>query len=266
MGGNTENVDMTACYAITLLPSKIIKSESYMDWPNEYKKITQAVRDAAYKLYYVEAITRSVLLPGQVKTAYYGGPLTTDYYLFLFSRRDNPKHTGYFTCGLHAAEGWFKLNGQRPEEIPSYNPLMGESSSGPKANTNSSGIIKLPKTESDPRMKRLIRVLQTFITLTDDEKKKIKGESTTLAVLQKLIKASKNSPSTSNIRSVNTILYKALRDGRHGGARSFTQLVDHYEVLLGVTFKKISIDDFNQEIDDTRNKSATYPYISLASF
>lgn len=49
-------------------------------------------------------------------------------------------------------------------------------------------------------MKRLIRVLQTFISLTDDEKRKIKGESTTLTVLQKLIKASKDSPSTSNIR------------------------------------------------------------------
>lgn len=237
-----------------------------MDWPEEYRKTTQVVRDAAYKLYYVEAITRSVLLPGQVKTAYYGGPLTTDYYLFLFTSRENPKLTGYFTCGLYAADGWFKLNGQRPEEIPSYNPLMGESSGGSKAGTSSSGITKPPKPESDPRMIRLIRVLQTFITLTDDEKRKIKGESTTLAVLQKLIKASKNSPSTSNIRSVNTILYKALRDGRHGGARSFTQLINHYEILLGMTFKKISIDDFNQEIDYTRNKSAIYPYIHLASF
>lgn len=115
-------------------------------------------------------------------------------------------------------------------------------------------------------MKRLISVLQTFISLTDDEKRKIKGESTTLAVLQKLIKASKEGPSTSNIRSVNTTLYKALKDGRHGGARTFTQLVGYYEVLLGVTFKKICIDDFNQEIDETRNKSVTYPYIPLASF
>ena len=41
-----------------------------MDWPKEYSKTTQAVRDAAFKLYYVEAITQSVLLPGQVKTAY----------------------------------------------------------------------------------------------------------------------------------------------------------------------------------------------------
>lgn len=235
-----------------------------MDWPREYRKTTQTVRYAAYKLYYVEAIIRAVLLPGQVKTAYHGGVLRTDYYLFLFTSRVNPKLRGYFICGLHAAKGWFELNGQRPEEIPSYNPLTGESSGSSK--TSGGAITKPLKTESDPRMKRLIRVLQTFITLTDDERREIKGESTALAVLQKLIKASKDAPSTSNIRSVNTTLYKALRDGRHGGARTFTQLVDHFEVLLGVTFKKISIDDFNQEIDDTRNKSATYPYIPLASF
>lgn len=204
-----------------------------------------------------------MLPPGQAKTAYHDGLSTTDYYLFLFTCRENPKLTGYFTCGLHAAKGWFELNGQRPEEIPSYNPLTGESSGGSKK--NGYGITKLLKAESDPR-KPLIRVLQTFISLTDDEKSKIKGESTTLTVLQKLIKASKDAPCTSNIRSVNTTLYKALKDGRHGGARTFTQLVAHYEVLLGVTFKKISIDDFNQEIDETRNKSVTYPYIPLTSF
>ena len=117
------------------------------------------------------------------------------------------------------------MNGQRPEEIPSYNPLTGESSGDSK--TSGSGSKKPLKAESDPRMKLLIRVLQTFISLTDDEKRKIKGESTTLTVLQKLIKASKDAPSTSNIRSVNTILYKALKDVRHGDARTFTQLVDH---------------------------------------
>ncbi len=84
------------------------------------------------------------------------------------------------------------MNGQRPEEIPSYNPLTGESSGGSKK--NGYGITKPLKAESDPRMKRLIRVLQTFISLTDDEKRKIKGESTTLTVLQKLIKASKDAP------------------------------------------------------------------------
>lgn len=235
-----------------------------MDWPKEYSDISQDVRDAAYKLYNVEAITRSVLLPGQVKTAYHGRPLTTDYYLFLFTSRENPKVTGYFTCGLYAADGWFNLNGQKPEAIPSYNPLTGESSGSGK--TGGSGTAKQPKAESNPRMKRLIRVLQTFISLTDDENRKIKGESTTLAVLQKLIKASKDAPSTSNIRSVNTTLYKALKDGRHGGAHTFTQLIDNYEVLHQVVFKKITIDDFNKEIDDTRNKSATYPYIPLASF
>jgi len=84
---------------------KNIKLESYLDWPKEYNKTTQAIRDAAFKLYYVEAITQSVLLPGQVKTAYHGGPLTTDYYLFLFTSRENPKLTGYFICGLYAAKG-----------------------------------------------------------------------------------------------------------------------------------------------------------------
>lgn len=81
MGGNTEIVDMTACYVVTIVTVENIKLESYMDWPKEYSKTTQAVRDAAYKRYYVEAITRSVLLPGQVKTAYHDGLLTTDYYL-----------------------------------------------------------------------------------------------------------------------------------------------------------------------------------------
>ncbi|MGP1950388.1 hypothetical protein [Citrobacter freundii] len=261
MGVNNEIVEMAACYAAIF---ENIKLENDMDWPKEYSKTTQEKRDAAYKLYDVEAITRSVLLPGQVKTAYHGRPITTDYYLFLFTSRANSNLTGYFTCGLRAAGGWFKLNGQRPEDIASYNPLTGESTGGGK--TSGSGVTRSLKEESNPRMKRLIRVLQTFISLTDDEKRKIKGESKTLTVLQKLIKASKNAPTTSNIRSVNTILYKALKDGRHGGAHTFTQLVKHYEELLGVTFKKIDTDDFNQEIDDTRNKSATYPYIPLASF
>lgn len=115
---------MAACYAVTLVTFKNIMLEIDMDWPKEYSKISQEVRDAAYKLYEVEAITRSVLLPGQVKTAYYNGLLTTDYYLFLFTSRENPKLTGYFTCGLYAADGWFNLNGQKPEDIPSYNPLL----------------------------------------------------------------------------------------------------------------------------------------------
>lgn len=67
-------------------------------------------------------------------------------------------------------------------------------------------------------MKRLIRVLQTFICLTDDSKRKIKGEPRTLKILQTLVKESNNAPDTSNIRSVNTTLSKALKDGRYGGA------------------------------------------------
>jgi hypothetical protein len=232
-----------------------------MDWPKEYSKISHPVRAAAYKLFEVEAITRSVLLPGQEKTAYHGGPLTTDYYLFLFTSRENPKQFGYFTCGVHAGKGWLDLNGQRHEDIASYNPLTGESSGG-----GGGGSTHRSASERNPRMKRLIRVLQTFISLTDDTKRKIKGEPTTLTVLKKLIKSSKDAPERSNVRAVNTILYKSLKDGSHGGAHTFSQLIEHYEKVLCVSFKRIDIDDFNQEIDDTRNQSANYSYIPLASF
>ena len=233
-----------------------------MDWPEEYSKISQAVREAAYKQYKVEAITKTTLLPGQEKIGYHQQTLTTDYYLFLFTSRDNPAQSGYFTCGLHAAGGWFDLNKQLPEDIPSYNPLTGESLGG----GSGSGGSKLSNSNWNPQMKRLIRVLQTFICLTDDNKWKIKGESKTLTVLQKLVKASNNAPDTSKIRSVNTTLSKALKDGRHGGARTFTQMVEHFETLLGVSFKKIDIDDFNQEIEVTRNKSENYSYPYPASF
>ncbi|MBL5829163.1 hypothetical protein [Serratia fonticola] len=101
-----------------------------MDWPKEYSKISQAVREEAYERFNVEAITRTTLLSGQEKIGYHQQPLTTDYYLFLFTSRYNPAQTGYFTCGVHAADGWFKLNRQRPEDIASYNPLTGESSGG----------------------------------------------------------------------------------------------------------------------------------------
>jgi hypothetical protein len=90
---------MTACYAVTVEKHQVA---SYMDWPKEYSKTTQAVRDAAFKLYYVEAITQSVLLPGQVKTAYHGGPLTTGYYLFLFTSRENPKRMGSAQRGIRS--------------------------------------------------------------------------------------------------------------------------------------------------------------------
>ncbi|EMZ5818998.1 hypothetical protein ABD607_003888 [Salmonella enterica] len=71
MGGKTEIVDMTACYVVTIVTVENIKLESYMDWPKEYCKTTQAVRDAAYKRYYVEAITRSIL-PSQHEDYAYG--------------------------------------------------------------------------------------------------------------------------------------------------------------------------------------------------
>ena len=233
-----------------------------MDWPKEYSKTTQAVREAAYKLYKVEAITKTTLLPGQEKIGYHQQPLTTDYYLFLFTNWDNPEYTGYFTCGLHAARGWFDLNGQLPEDIPSYNPLTGEPSGG----GSGSGGSKPSNSNWNPQMKRLIRVLQTFICLTDDNNRKIKGEPKTLKILQTLVKASNNAPDTSNIRSVNTTLSKALKDGRHGGATTFTQMVEHFETSLGVSFKKIDVDDFNQEIEATRNKSESYSYPYPASF
>lgn len=53
-----------------------------MDWPEEYSKISQTVREAAYKQYKVEAITKTTLLPGQEKIGYHQRTLTTDYYLF----------------------------------------------------------------------------------------------------------------------------------------------------------------------------------------
>lgn len=97
-----------------------------MDWPREYSKPTQAVREVAYKQYKVEAITKTTLLLGQEKIGYHHQPLTKDYNLFLLTNWDNPEYTGYFTCGLHTARGWFDLNGQLPREILSYNLLTRE--------------------------------------------------------------------------------------------------------------------------------------------
>lgn len=235
-----------------------------MEWPKDFQSTGDTTREHAYKKYRVEAITKTVLLPRQIKTAYHGAPLESIYYAFTFTDREDSKQTGIFYCGEHAAKGWFKLNKQNKSDIPFYDPITEISKDGNTSKSKNSNI----KVNKDNNKSDLIKCLQTYITLTDDNLNSSGDASNAVKVLKKSISTIDEEPTVSNIRSVNTIFYNTFRgiNYKKNNIKSYTDLVNFKEKTHSVKFKSIPIDKFNKLINETRNKSKDYPYIKDASF
>ncbi|CAO98406.1 hypothetical protein [Erwinia tasmaniensis] len=216
----------------------------------------------------MEAITKTTLLPGQEKNAYHKGKLTTDYYIFIFTDREDKKKQGSFCCGVHASKGWFELNGQNPLDIASYNPLTGESS-GDAVTVGTEATIAINRPKENKEKKRLINILQTYIALTDSITNTQDGESTAVKILKKLITHPSNTPEKSEIRAVNTLLYKTFTDikYRKNNIKKYSELVLLKENLFDITIRKIPVNYFNDIIENTReSKHSGYIYPNPASF
>lgn len=235
-----------------------------MGWPANYSHRGQKNREDAYKDYAVEAIFKTKLLPDQPKFGYHGLPITTDYYIFSFKNRKNKYDTGSFICGVEAAKGWFLLNRQKKDEIPSFNPL---STVGAGAGA---GVLTPTGTQAkrpNPDTVRLINCLQMFISLADISLNESGGESAATKRLKLLIKSSHKPLDISDVRAVNTYLAKFFQSPTYQnlGINSYSGMVTHFEQQYGITLKKIAVSDFNAMINATRI-TAHYTYSHNASF
>ncbi|HGK8529470.1 TPA: hypothetical protein ACKWS1_004476 [Yersinia enterocolitica] len=239
-----------------------------MEWPKIFSDVGDDIRKKAFEKFDVEAITKTTLLPGQEKTGYHKRKLTTDYYIFIFTDREDKKKQGSFCCGVHASNGWFELNGQKPHDIASYNPLTGESSGGTgTVGTGSTTAISRPKTNKEK--KQLINILQTYIALTDSITSTQEGESTAVKILKKLITYPSNTPETSEIRAVNTLLYKTFNDIKYKqhNITKYSELVLFKEHSLGIKIRGIPVNYFNEIIENNReSKHSDYVYKHPCSF
>ncbi|AIK16334.1 hypothetical protein QLL80_004245 [Yersinia enterocolitica] len=239
-----------------------------MEWPKVFSDVGDDIRKKAFEKFDVEAITKTTLLPGQEKTGYHKRKLTTDYYIFIFTDREDKKKQGSFCCGVHASKGWFELNGQNAHNIASYNPLTGESSGDVgTVGTRSTTAINHPKANKEK--KQLINILQTYIALTDSITSTKEGESTAVKILKKLITHPSNSPERSEIRAVNTLLYKTFTDIKYKqhDITKYSELVLFKENSLGITIKSIPVSYFNENIKNNReSKHSDYVYPNPPSF
>lgn len=239
-----------------------------MEWPELLSDVGDETRKKAFEKFEVEAITKTTLLPGQEKTGYHKRKLTTDYYIFIFTDRENKTKQGSFCCGVHASKGWFELNGQRSHDIASYNPLTGESSE--KVNTTGTGSFSsVTRTKAHREKTRLINCLQTYIALTDSITSTKEGESTAVKILKKLISNISTPPATSDIRAVNTLFYKTFIDTKYRkhNIRKYSELVSFKETSLGIKIREIPVDFFNDEIENNRaSKHSDYVYRNPSSF
>lgn len=239
-----------------------------MEWPNIFSNVGGDIRKKAFEKFHVEAITKITLLPGQEKTGYHKRKLTTDYYVFIFTNREDKNKQGSFCCGVHASKGWFELNGQNSLDIASYNPLTGESSGG-KNTTGGRGTSSIIRLKLNKEKKMLINCLQTYIALTDNVTNTKDGESTAVKILNKLISRSSNQPEVSEIREVNTLFHKTFSDIKYKqkNINKYTDLVSFKEVLLGVDIKKIPVDYFIDVINNNReSKYSDYVYENPSVF
>lgn len=239
-----------------------------MEWPKVFSDVGDDIRKKAFEKFDVEAITKTTLLPGQEKTGYHKRKLTTDYYIFIFTDREDKKKQGSFCCGVHASNGWFELNGQNAHSIASYNPLTGESSGGVgTVGKGSTTAINHPKANKEK--KQLINILQTYIALTDSITSTKEGESTAVKILKKLITHPSNTPETSEIRAVNTLLYKTFTDIKYkkNDIQKYSELVLFKDNSLGIKIREIPVNYFNDIIENKReSKYSDYVYLNPASF
>ena len=239
-----------------------------MEWPNIFSDVGDNIRKKAFEKFDVEAITKTTLLPEQEKMGYHKRKLTTDYYIFIFTDREDKKKQGSFCCGVHASNGWFKLNGQKAHDIASYNPLTGESSGG-KGTVGAGSTTAITRPKANKEKKQLINILQTYIALTDSITSTKEGESTAVKILKKLIAHPLNTPEISEIRAVNTLLYKTFSDIKYKqhDIKKYSELVSFKNNSLGIKIREIPVNYFNDIIENKReSKHSDYVYLNPASF
>lgn len=231
-----------------------------MEWPEEFCKRGQDIRDEAFKKFDVRAVTKTTLLPNQQRRAYHRQLLESEYYYFIFTDRKTGQE-GSFYCGGTAADGWLKINGQEPSDIISYNPLNVTSQTSSTSGGSSQNNPGVKTKKDDPQRKKLIHVLQTFIALTDN----IQDDSTVIILLHKLINNRTAPLEISQVRGVNTTLANIFKNGRlreYHYSVSYTQFV----VRSGFNIKPIDVKEFNDWIISTANDSKLHPYKHRPSF
>ncbi|MBY4890636.1 hypothetical protein K5Y32_22135 [Pantoea sp. DY-15] len=231
-----------------------------MEWPEEFCKRGQDIREEAFKQFEVRAVTKTTLLPNQRRFAYHGQLLDNEYYYFIFTDRKTGEE-GSFYCGGTAADGWLSINGQKSSDIMSYNPLnvasQTSSTSGGRSQTNPSIVLN----KDDLKRKKLIHILQTFIALTDNTQ----DDSTVIKLLHKHINLRTVPLDIGHVRGVNTTFASIFKNGRlkdYFYSRTYTQFV----VRSGIPIKPIDVKEFNDLIITTANDSKIHPYTKPASF
>lgn len=231
-----------------------------MEWPEEFCKRGQDIREEAFKQFNVRAVTKTALLPNQQRCAYHKQLLENEYYYFIFTDRKTGQE-GSFYCGGTAADGWLKINGQQPSDIMSYNPLNVTSQTSTNSGGSSQTTPGIKTKKDDPQRKKLIHILQTFIALTDNTQ----DDSTVIILLHKLINNRSAPLEIGLLRGVNTTLANIFKNGRlkaYYYSRTYTQFV----VRSGINIKPIDVKEFNDWIISTANDSKLHPYKRPPSF
>lgn len=224
----------------------------YIAWPEIYCRSGPAVRERAFQYFQVAAVSHIILLPGQAKVNYLGQPLTREYYCFEFTERSTGNF-GSFLCGYDIAEHWLKLSGQDP--VPRFNPLVQHNPAGPQAagvGGGAGGVVQ----NIDPRRKRLWNTLRMFIALADITRSTNKA----FAILRSLESNLNAPPSLMNIRSVNTLFYKALTLAGNANYTNYTDYVQYQSTVLQANLRRINVANFNNEIVNNPHKDPTKRY------
>ncbi|EKT61723.1 hypothetical protein [Providencia alcalifaciens] len=248
-----------------------------MKWPEEYEKRGDEIRREAYNKYHIKAELKARLLPHQEIKAYHGGMITTDYYIFTFTDRENRDKKGVFYCGEHAANKWFDLNGQNNAGVYFNDPIDVEIDLNIPDNPNIPNIPNVPNVPNvpnNPNIPRnenklaLIKCLHTYITITNSTEDRNGNESVAIKVISRLITNINQEPTISEIRSVNTILAKTFNSEKYQkkGIENYRQLVENKELELKkenplIKIKRINLNHFNDIINETAHSSKNKEYI-----
>ncbi|WP_226068286.1 hypothetical protein [Dickeya zeae] len=169
--------------------------------PSRYCHRGDEVKSAIVSDYVIQPVAHLKLIPGQEKTSYSKYPLTDQYYCFSFQGRINKEDKGVFFCGKDVAKDFIQLiNGT---ELPLFNPLKSESTTGGGSSGSSSGGSgEGIKPNADKRL--FIDAARLLMTLWDSTSK---GQTPLAYVLNAAITGGIDKrPEFKHVLSVNTML------------------------------------------------------------
>lgn len=222
---------------------------TYMTWPQIYCRMGPEVREEAFNYFDVVAVSHLVLLPGQQKRNYLGQPLTREYYCFEFTERATGNF-GSFLCGYDIAAHWMSLSGQDP--LPLFNPMTQQNPNGAQAGGAGGGAGGGIQNANPERM-RLCNILRMFIALANITS----STNRAFAILRSLEQNLNTPPSLMNIRSVNTLFYKALTRAGNANYNNYTNYVQYQSTTLPATLRVFPVNDFIQEIINNPHNDLT---------